>query len=123
MTDHILQLPGVAEGVERATKLAVDPRGGRLLFQHGNSNYLSVFRIENGCRFFMLYVQLSFLHDISPFLYPFLYPSIFIHRGMLTNPLVHNFVKELSFAESNVNGSILSVMWSTGHLLFYHLLY
>lgn len=62
MTDHILQLPGAVEGVERATKLAVDPRGERLLFQHGNSNYLSVFRIESGCRFFMLYVHLSFLH-------------------------------------------------------------
>ena len=33
-------------------------------------------------------------------------------------------MKELSFVESDdVNGSILSVIWNTGHLLFYHLLY
>lgn len=45
-------------------------------------------------------------------------------RGLINNPIPGIFVKELSFVESDdVNGSILSVIWNTGHLLFYHLLY
>ena len=54
MTESILQLPGADGGVQRITKLYVDPKGSRLICQHGNSNYLSVFRIDNGCRFFLL---------------------------------------------------------------------
>ena len=47
-----------------------------------------------------------------------------MRRGLINKPNPDNFVKELSFVESDdVNGSILSVIWNTGHLLFYHLLY
>ena len=54
MTENILIIPGEQESLPRATHLCVDHRGGRLVCSHGDSNILSLYRIDGSCRMYLL---------------------------------------------------------------------
>ena len=107
MTENILMLPGEQEGLPRATRLCVDHRGKRLVCSHGDSNILSLYRIDNSCQMYLMCV----------------FEFAVRNRGLITNPITGNAVQEMSFVDSDLRGSILNVMWKSGHLLCYHLLY
>lgn len=44
-------------------------------------------------------------------------------RGLLRNPIDGNRVKTMAFVPGKERGSVLSVLWHSGHVLFYHLYY
>lgn len=88
-------------------QILVDPRGQRLVCCFEHCNLLPLFRIEREIHF-------SFM---SFFVFRL------IARGFLSNPIRSNSVSELAFAPWEEKGSLLSVVWSSGHLLFYHLFY
>ena len=46
-----------------------------------------------------------------------------IHRGYLNNPIENNEPKEVLFVPWKEAGSMVCVVWKSGHILFYHLLY
>lgn len=106
MSQFTTQLNVQGSGLGRVTRLIVDPRGSRLVCCHENSNVLSVFSIQHN-RFASLYELVWAL----------------MYRGFLNNPISDNLPQEVVFVPWKEKGSMLCILWKSGHILFYHLCY
>lgn len=103
----VLDLSAEFAALGALKQILVDPRGQRLVCCFENCNALPLFRIERG-------VRCSFLC---------VFERLLTARGFLSNPIAGNAVSELAFAPWEEKGSLLSVVWRSGHVLFYHLSY